>query len=127
MPTGTQVKGSHGDYLITKQLHRNVWHAIEKQTMQPVIVKSAPDFFLRNERDILNRFHALPSLRHFIDEIQDPHLLVLEYLETNLLIESGMQKLESSEVKHVTKTILQALTALHEEGIVHTGASGVVE
>ncbi|KAL8941724.1 MAG: hypothetical protein Q9211_001700 [Gyalolechia sp. 1 TL-2023] len=120
MPTGTQVKGSHGDYLITKQLHRNVWHAIEKQTMQPVIVKSAPDFFLRNERDILNRFHALPSLRHFIDEIQDPHLLVLEYLETNLLIESGMQKLESSEVKHVTKAILRALTALHEEGIVHT-------
>ncbi|KAL9003647.1 MAG: hypothetical protein Q9188_003491 [Gyalolechia gomerana] len=126
MPTGTQIKGTHGHYLISKQLHRNIWRAVEKRTYQAVIVKSAPDFFLRNERDILQRFHVVPSLRHFIDEIQDPPLLVLENLESNLLIESGTRKLESPEVKQVTYAVLQALTALHEEGIVHTGASRMI-
>ena len=56
-----------------------------------------------------------------IDEVQDPPLLVLEYLDSNLLIESAKTKLQSSEVKHITKAVLQTLAALHEEGIVHTG------
>lgn len=84
-------------------------------------MKTAPDFLLRNERDILKRFQIVPSLRCLVDEIQDPPLLVLEHLDSNLLIESANKKLQSSEVKHVTKAVLQALAALHEEGIVHTG------
>lgn len=84
-------------------------------------MKTAPDFLLRNERDILKRFQTVLSLRRLIDEIQDPPLLVLEYLDSNLLIESATKKLQSSEVKHVTKAVLQALAALHKEGMVHTG------
>ena len=84
-------------------------------------MKTAPDFLLRNERDILKRFQTISTLRHLIDEIEDPPLLVLELLDSILLIESSTKKLQSSEVKHVTKAVLQALAALHEEGIVHTG------
>ena len=94
----------------------------DKQTKQNVILKSARDFLFRNERDILKCFQTIPSIRRLIDEIQDPPLLVLEHLDSNLLIESAKRKLESSEVKHVTKAVLQALAALHEDGIVHTGA-----
>ena len=93
----------------------------DTQTNRNVIVKTAPDFFLNNERDILKRFHTIPSLRRLIDEVQDPPLLVLEHLDSNLLIESARKRLQSSEVKHIAKATLQALAALHEEGIVHTG------
>lgn len=93
-----------------------------KQTKQNVIVKTAPGFFLRNERDILQRFQSVSSLRGLIDEVQDPPLLILEYLDSNLLIESGEKRLQSSEVKYVARAVLQALAALHEEGIAHTGA-----
>lgn len=93
----------------------------DTKTNQYVIVKTAPDFLLNNERDILKRFQTISSLRRLIDEVQDPPLLVLEYLDSNLLIESAAKRLQSSEVKHVAKAILQALAALHEDGIVHTG------
>lgn len=75
---------------------------------------------LRNERDILKRFQTVSSLRRLIYEVHDPPLLVLEHLDSNLLIESATKKIQSSEVKHVTKAVLQALSALHE-GVVHTG------
>lgn len=94
----------------------------DQRTKQNVIVKTAPDFLLRNERDVLKRFQTISSLRRLIDEVQDPPLLVLEHLDSNLLIESATAKLESSEVKQVAKAVLQALAALHEDGIVHTGA-----
>ena len=94
----------------------------DQQTKRDVVVKTAPDFLLRNERDVLKRFQTISSLRCLIDEVQDPPLLVLEHLDSNLLIESGTAKLESSEVKQVAKAVLQALAALHENGIVHTGA-----
>lgn len=94
----------------------------DERTKQNVVLKSAPDFLLRKEREILNRFQNTRSLRRLIDDVQDPPLLVLEYLDTSLLAESTKEKLESSDVKRVAKTVLQALAALHEEGIVHTGA-----
>ena len=93
----------------------------DTQTKQNVILKTAPDFSFRNERDILKRFQDISSLRHVIDEVQFPPLLVLEHLDSNLLVESATKKLRSSEVVRVAKAVLQALAALHEEGIVHTG------
>ncbi|KAL8817528.1 MAG: hypothetical protein Q9191_008131 [Dirinaria sp. TL-2023a] len=117
---GTQVNGTRSQYLISEQLHQSVWRAVDQQTQQNVVVKAAPEFFLRNERDLLKRFHHLPSLRRLVDEVQEPPLLVLEHLDSNLLIESGIKKLQSLDVKRVTKAVLQALAALHEEGIVHT-------
>ncbi len=92
----------------------------DTQTKQNVILKIASDFLLRNERDILKRFQIISSLHRLIDEIQDSSLLVLKHLDSNLLIESTTKKLQSLKVKHVTKTVLQALTALHEKEIVHT-------
>ncbi|KAL9100804.1 MAG: hypothetical protein Q9163_003870 [Psora crenata] len=93
-----------------------------QQTKQDVVLKAAPDFLFRNERNILKRFQTISLLRRLIDEVQDPPLLVLEYLDSNLLTESATKRVQSSEVKHITKSVLQALAALHEEGIVHTGA-----
>ena len=70
---------------------------------------------------MLKRFRHVSSLRRLVDEVQDPPLLVLEHLDSNMLIESGVKRLQSSDVKHVVKVVLTALTALHEDGIVHTG------
>ena len=97
-------------------------HCRNQQTQQKVAVKATADFHLRNERDILKRFNTVSSLRRLVDEVKDPPLLVLEHLDSNLLIESATQKLQSSEIKHVTRAVLKALAALHEKGIVHTGA-----
>lgn len=93
----------------------------DAQTKQNVILKTAPDFPFRNECDILKPFPNTSSLRHVIDEVQYRPLLVLKHLDSNLLIESTTQKVQSSEVKHVAKAVLQALAALLEEGFIHTG------
>lgn len=102
------------------QLVRSSNCCSNKQTKQDVTLKSAPDFLFRNERDILKRFQTTSSLRRLFDEVQDPLLLVLKYLDSSLLIESATKKLQSLELKCVTKAVLQALATLHEEGIVHT-------
>ena len=96
-----------------------------QQTQQNVVVKAAADVLFHKECEILKRFNTVSSLRRLLDEVKDPPLLVLEYLDSNLLIESATRKLQSSEVKRVTKAVLQALVALHEEGIVHTGACNI--
>ena len=95
----------------------------DRRTKQSVVVKAATDSFLRNERDILTRFRTTSSLRGLIDEVQDPPLLLLENLDSNLLFECGNQGLSSLEVKEVARAVLHALVALHEKGIVHTGMS----
>ena len=89
---------------------------------QNVIVKTSPDYGLRNEREKFKRFQTLAPLRRFIDEIEDPPSLVLEHLDSDLLQESRTKKLESSDVKHVARVILRALAVFHEQGIVHGGA-----
>jgi hypothetical protein len=64
----------------------------DTQSNQHAIVKSAPGFLLDNEHDILQRFQKFSSLRYLIDQVQDPSLLVLEYLDSNLLVESAAKK-----------------------------------
>lgn len=93
----------------------------ETKTSQNVVIKSAPKYRFNNERSILTRFQSVHTLRRLLDEVEEPPLLVLEHLDSNLLDESGSATLESSEVKQVAKAVLQALAALHAEGIVHTG------
>ena len=70
---------------------------------------------------MLIRFRDVPSLRRLVDEVQDPPLLVLEYLESNTLIESGKKGFQSSDAKLIAKAVLETLAAFHAEGIVHTG------
>ncbi|KAG8526055.1 uncharacterized protein KY384_000817 [Bacidia gigantensis] len=120
MQMGSSVEGAYGQYVIREELKENMWRAQSCLTQQNVVVKSAEDHLLNKERRTLRRFGHVPSLRRLIDEVAEPPMLVLEYLETNLLTESGEKKLQPSDVKIVAKTVLQALAALHEEGIVHT-------
>ena len=56
-----------------------------------------------------------------IDHIETPPSLVLEYLDDNLLDVCSRERLESSDVKVVASTVLEALAVLHGNGFVHTG------
>lgn len=75
-----------GNYIISKQLHRNIWRAMYLDTLSGSLLLNCQN---TNERDILKHFQTISCLRHLIDEVQDPPLLVLERLDGNLLIESG--------------------------------------
>lgn len=86
-----------------------------------VIVKTAPQRRLENERDVLKHFSSHPYIRQVLDETIDPPSLILQYLDDNLLHASSVKTLENSDVKLVAKRVLQAIWALHEEGYTHTG------
>lgn len=49
-------------------------------------------------------------------------MIVLKYLDSDLIVESKAKKLTQLEIKAVAKTILEALRVLHEGGYVHTGS-----
>lgn len=76
----------------------------------------------RNERDIFTRFHTVFALWRLIDEVQDSFLLILKYLDNNLLNKTREKELEFSNVKCVAKTILQILTAFYKKKMVYTNA-----
>lgn len=67
---------------------------------------------------MLLQFHSCPHLRQMVDHIEGEPL---EYLDSNLLKESGKEKLESKDLKLVAIFVLLALAVLHKEGIVRTG------
>ncbi len=92
-----------------------------QETKQKVVVKTGYLRELQNERLYPRSHQSVPSIRRYIDSIQDPPLLVLENLDTDLLLESKERVFPSSEVKHIARSILRALSALHSNGIVHTG------
>ncbi|PGH11507.1 hypothetical protein AJ80_07073 [Polytolypa hystricis UAMH7299] len=85
-----------------------------------VIVKTAPDYRLDNERKILKRFHGRPGIRQLIDEVISPPALILRHFDDNLLQASNKKKLGRRGIKFVARRILEALQVLHEEGYVHT-------
>ena len=80
---------------------------------------------VENERDVLKRFqHRTPYLRPLIDEIDEPSLpvsIALKYLQGDLLEASVARTLNRREVRHVSRSVLEALKTLHEDGFVHTG------
>ena len=89
-----------------------------------VVIKSARHFRIGNERDVLRSFQAKTHLRPLIDEIvvpADPPAIVLKHLDDDLLNASNTKKLNTREIKYVSKRILEALDVLHEAGYVHTG------
>lgn len=86
-----------------------------------VIIKTAPQGRLENERDVLKHFRTCPYIRQVLDEIKNPPSLILQHLDDNLLHASSVKTLESSDVKFVAKRVLQAIQALHEDGYTHTG------
>jgi hypothetical protein len=63
-----------------------------------------------------------------IDEIQDPAepvTIALKHLDDDLYEASKQKMLNRKELKYVSKRILEALKALHQEGFVHTGKTRV--
>jgi hypothetical protein len=84
---------------------------------------------VENERNALRRFRdRTPFIRPLIDEIEDPSeppAIVLRHLEDNLLRASVKESLNRKELKYISRRILQALRALHEESYVHTGKASV--
>lgn len=86
-----------------------------------VIVKTAPQGRLENERDVLKHSRFCPHIRQVLDETKSPQSLILQYLDDNLLHASSVKTLESAEVKFVAKRVLQAIQVLHDDGYTHTG------
>ncbi len=96
---------------------------------QVVVVKCERRDRIDNEREILRRFSPVASsLRPLVDEIEEPPeppALVLKHLDDNLLHASNTKKLSRWEVKHVARTVLEALATLHAQGYVHTGTPSI--
>lgn len=90
-------------------------------TSQRVTVKTAPDWPLKNERDVLEAVRDNPCIRPIIDTCDNPPSLILKYLDDNLLAASNAQKLERADIKLVARNILRALEDLHRRDYVHTG------
>jgi casein kinase II subunit alpha len=88
---------------------------------EKVIIKTAPQGRLKNERDVLKHFRTRPYIRQMLDETENPPSLILQHLDDNLLHASSVKTLESSDMKFVAKIVLQAIQALHEDGYIHTG------
>ncbi|OJD13715.1 serine/threonine protein kinase [Emergomyces pasteurianus Ep9510] len=119
---GQFLTGASSTYTITKQLNDFVWLG-SNQAGETVVIKSAPRFRIAHERDVMKKFQSLPSFRPLLDEIvepADPAVIVMKHLDDDLLHASNAQKLTTRELKFVSKRILEALQALHEEGYVHT-------
>lgn len=122
---GQVLAGQKTTYVISEKLHPAIWRATcsphPEGPRKSVIVKWAPESRLKKECDILKRFRDVPSIRQLVDEIQTPPLMVLDNLDRNLLDESGAKRLERSDIKYVSKHILEALAAIHENNVVHAG------
>lgn len=70
---------------------------------------------------MLRLFRGCDSMRQLVDEIEDPRSLVLEYMDNNVLGLLKKKQLGRIEAKSALKATAQALVALHEKNIVHTG------
>ena len=90
-------------------------------TSQKVTVKTAPDWPLKNERDVLESVRDNACIRSIVDTSDDPPSLILEHLDDNLLNASNAQRLGRQEIKMVARNVLLASAALHSRGYVHTG------
>ena len=105
-----------------------VWLSLStrNQANETVVVKGVQGHpRVENERDVLKRFQRLTThLRPLLDEVQepaDPPIIILRYLEDNLLSSSIKKTLNRRELKSVARCILEALNVLHKDGYVHTG------
>lgn len=89
-----------------------------------MVIKGVRHSRIKNERDVLQKFQNQTPIRPLVDEILepiDPPGIVLRYLDSDLLAASTSKTLNRSEIKHVARIVLKALTVIHEDGYVHTG------
>ncbi|KAF2225503.1 kinase-like domain-containing protein [Elsinoe ampelina] len=123
---GQTLQGRLGSYVLASKLQETVWKATSQQSPQPVIVKYARHWRIRNERDMLLRFQdQTPHLRRLLDEVDfdgdpDTTALILQYLDRDSLSVCNRRRLTRAEIKFVAQGVLLALDVLHEDGFVHT-------
>ena len=89
-----------------------------------MVVKGVQHSRINNERDILSKFQNRAPLRRLVDEIVEPSSppgIVLQLMDSDLLEASQRKIFTRAEIKHVARTVVQALTVLHRDGYVHTG------
>ena len=89
-----------------------------------MVVKGVQHSRINNERDVLLKFQNRAPLRRLLDEIVEPSNLpgiVLQHMNSDLLEASQKRIFSRAEIKHVARTVVQALTVLHRNGYVHTG------
>ncbi|PYI07608.1 putative serine/threonine protein kinase [Aspergillus sclerotiicarbonarius CBS 121057] len=121
---GQTLRGRLGKYIITKQVQETVWFA-ENQENETVVVKGVQGHpCVEIERDVLKRFQrSTTHLRPLLDEVQEPAeppIILVKYLEDDLLSSSIKKTLNRQELKCVARSILEALNVLHNDGYVHT-------
>ncbi|KAI1771872.1 serine/threonine protein kinase [Hypoxylon cercidicola] len=123
------LKGCNSTYSISKELYKAVdegaVYLARNRSNEKCIVKSIRGHWrLQNEVDILKRYQdKTPFLRPIIDEIQepaDPPSIILRHLDSELLTESKNKRLTRPEIKQVARCVLEALSVLHKDGMVHT-------
>lgn len=76
---------------------------------------------MNNEQKVLTILNQHQGIRRIIDDVKEPASLILEYMDDSLDDVCNGKGLESSDIKIVAHTILEALAVLHEHGFVHTG------
>ncbi|KAF2225477.1 kinase-like domain-containing protein [Elsinoe ampelina] len=121
---GQVLRGRLGSYVLSSRLQDTVWKATHQRLGTPVIVKNAPEWRIRNERDMLLRFQDRGPFRRLLDEVvvgkNSESALVLRYLDSDILRVCDRRRLTTHEYKSVAKTVLLALDRLHQEGFIHT-------
>lgn len=86
-----------------------------------VLVKTGPSSRLKNEIEALKLCQGHKSIRQLIDVIDNPHSLILEFLDKTLYDASCEQKLRRRDIKLAVKTALDGLAFLHAHNRAHTG------
>jgi len=86
-----------------------------------VTIKAAPRERLNREAQMLRLFRGHNSIRQLVDQIGDPESLVLEYMDESVLGLLKRKQFPKVEAKRSLKATFKALTALHDQNLVHTG------
>ena len=111
-----------------KLIHKSrltLCYASRTSDRQKCILKSLKhSTCLETEAAILHKYQSqCPSFRPVLDVIensQDPPSIVLKHLDSDLLAESGRNRLSRPKIKQVAKSVLEALHTLHQDGMIHT-------
>ena len=124
IPNFANVQKDHG--LLRMQLHSlrvvTLFLTCTRGLNQErVIVKTAPTKRLNNEAQTLQLFQGCHSIRQLVDQIEDPESVVLEYMDDNVLNLLQQKQLSKLEAKRALRATIEALVALHDKNIVHTG------
>jgi hypothetical protein len=78
-----------------------------------VLIKTPPLPHFKNEIEALELCQGHQSIRPLVDVIDDPQLLVLEFLDKTLYDVSCEKTLEWRDIKRAVKTALDGLAILH--------------